>query len=501
MIGRLRRVVAALRDGRAGRTIRRTLCRATVVGLVTLRGLATTVALGSCARPLYLGAAMPEPCSTRDISGCLGWMVERDLAAAELDLYDDAALRGYVQGVADRLAAASGEGDAPRVVLANRDGTYATSGSRIVIGRPTLERLDSEAELAGVVAHELAHIEGRHAVVSLFGPPPGDEQRVLRRDAEAIADERAVTLLERAGYTPGAMARALRAVLDAEDDEHPLRADRIARVAVLAGERAGFEGRVELLRRLEHMVVGKDPRLGQRVGDAWVIAALGIALELAADDVVREADHLLVLRRAQGTLAAYAIGAPWARELAAQLADRRATTGVLGQVSIGTVAPPDERDGSPLGKLTRALRTTLPQPAAGTRVILLERPHGALLIELGGRALPSLGLREATPAELAAVVPARVVIEYAVRTGVVGRSRVCAGRLLDDPARWVVAGDPIKCADRALEPAPERAFTPDPEVDPDPEPGRASRDVVDLVDVVDVVGLGVLTAVAARRAP
>ncbi|MEO7735739.1 MAG: hypothetical protein ABIY55_32590, partial [Kofleriaceae bacterium] len=264
-------------------------------------------------------------------------------------------------------------------------------------------------------------------------------------------DERAVALLERAGYTPGAMARALSAVLDGEDDEHPLRADRIARVAVLAGTRPGFEGRAELLRQVEHMVVGKDPRLGQRVGDAWVIAALGLAFELAAGDVVREADHLLVLRRAQGTLAAYAIGAPWAAELAAALDDRRASVRALGRVTLGTVAAPSARDDSPLGKLARALRTTLPQPAAGTRVAIVERPHGALLVELGGRARPALGLRDATPAELAAVIPTRVVVEYAIRSGAVGASRVCAGRLLEDPARRVIAGEPIKCADHALE--------------------------------------------------
>jgi Peptidase family M48 len=434
----------------------------TVVALLAL--VAMLISLGACTGTSYLGASLPAPCGAHDVEGCLGWMVERDLSAAELDLYDDAALRAYVQRVADRLAAASSLAQPPRVVLANRDGTYATSGSRIVIGRPTLEHLDSEAELAGVVAHELAHIEGHHAVVSLFGPPPGDELMVLRRDAEAIADERAVALLERAGYTPGAMARALRAVLDGEDDEHPLRADRIARVAVLAGKRPGFEGRAELLRQLEHMVVGKDPRLGQRVGDAWVIAALGLALDLAGGDVVREADHLLVLRRAQGTLAAYAIGAPWAHELAAALDDRRASVRAFGPVTVGTVAAPAERDDSPLGKLARALRTTLPQPAAGTRVAIVERPHGALLVEIGGHAVPALALRDATPAELAAATPTRVVIEYAIRTGAVGPSRVCAGRLLEDPARRVVAGEPIKCADHALE----------------------SRDAGDIIDV-DVV--------------
>jgi len=413
------------------------------------RALAAT-ALAACGHASYLGAELPHPCIAHDVEGCLGWMVERDLADAALDLYDDTGLRDYVQGVADRLAQSSSLLYAPRVVIADHDGTYATSGSRIVLGRPTIERLDSEAELAGVIAHELAHIEGHHAVVSLFGPPPGDDWLVLRRDAEAVADERAVALLERAGYAPAAMARALRAVLDTEDDEHPLRADRIARAKVMAGGAPGFEGRAELLGHIEHMVVGRDSRLGRRIGDAWVIAALGLALDLGPQDIVREASDVLVLRHAQVTLAAYAIGAPWGRELAGSLDARSSDDRRLGRVTVGTVAAPNLRDDTPLGKLARAIRSTLPQPAVGTRVAILERERGALVIELGGRGVPELGLREATADELAAAEPARIAIERAWRTGAIGESLICEGRLLDSPERRVAAGDPVKCADRPI---------------------------------------------------
>jgi hypothetical protein len=420
--------------------------------------LGAAIALAACSHGYrgpdrYLGAALPEPCVAHDVEACLGWMVERDLADAALDLYDDAGLRDYVQAIAERLARGSRLARAPRIVIADHDGTYATSGSRIVIGRPTIERLDSEAELAGVLAHELAHIEGRHAVVSLYGPPPGDDQLILRRDAEAVADERAVALLERSGYSPAAMARALHAVLDAEDDEHPLRADRIARVKVMAGDRLGFEGRAELLARLEHMVVGRDSRLGRRIGDAWVVAALGLAIDLAPDDTVRDTGDVLVLRRGQAAVAAYAIGAPWGRELAAGLDDATEDVRALGRITLGSATAPPPRDDTPVGKLARAIRSTLPQPAIGTRVAVLERPRGALVIELGGRPgleVPALGLREATADEITAAEPARIVIERAWRTGAVADAVICDGRLLDSPDRRVEAGDPIKCADRPL---------------------------------------------------
>ncbi len=404
------------------------------------------LAVTGCSKTSYLGANVPKPCTAKDAEGCLGWMAERDLAAAELDIYDDNALRRYVQTIADRVAKSSLLQQPPHVVIADRDETYATSGRRIVIARRTLEKLSSEAELAAVIAHELAHVEGRHGVVSLFGRPP-DEGFVNRRDAEAIADERAVWLLERAGYAPTAMATALRAILEAEDEEHPLRADRIARVTVLAGGRTGFEGRDELLSRLTHMVVGRDPRLGRRTGNSWVVAALGIAIELDDDDLVRAEHDVLALRRERATLLAYAVGTPWGRELSTGLEGREVVSTDAGNVVLGSLPFGSHRDATPLGKLARAVRNTLPQPAAGSRVAILIRPRGTLVIELGGRSTLDLRLRPATDRELADAEPARLVVTPAPRAGYVGDLAACSHPL--EPDRKVAMGDPIKCADRA----------------------------------------------------
>jgi predicted Zn-dependent protease len=405
---------------------------------MTTRPALLLLALAACQRPHYLGAAVPHPCTARDVEGCLGWMAERDLAAAELDIYEDSALRSYVQGVVDRLAVASPlvAGQPPRVVIADRDDTYATSGRRIVIGRTTIERLASEAELAGVLAHELAHVEAHHGVASLFGRPPEDSL-AARRDAEAIADERAIWLLERAGYAPRAFARALRAILDAEDDEHPLRADRIARVEALAAGRRGIEGSADLLDHLDHMVVGRDPRRGARIGDSWVVAALGLALPVDnATDTIRSTDDVLALRRSGSTIVAYAIGVPWARELASSLEDRTVATTDLGPLATGVVPAPVEAGArAPLDKLAHAVRSTLPQPAPGTRVAILVRPRGALVLELGGREDldPALLLRQARPSELAAAAPTRIAIARAPRAGTLAELAPCPGRLLDDP--------------------------------------------------------------------
>ena len=414
----------------------------------------------SCTAPRYLGAEVPSACTARDAERCAGWMAERDLDAGELDVYADPQLRAYVQDIADRLARGTRLGKAPRVVIADHDGTYAAFGDRLVIGRVAIEKLGSEAELAAIVAHELVHVEGRHATVSLFGPDADSDWLAARRDAEAIADERAVALLERAGYAPAAMVRALSAELEADDDEHPPRDQRIARaVALAAGREDGFVGRDELLAHVDRMVVGRDTRLGERVGGAWVVSALGIAFELPDSTLVHVDGDTLVVRHGRTALTAYAIGAPWARELANRLDDRASADTNLGHVTVG-VAPMRETPGDgALARLERAVLAMLPQPAPGTRVVILARARGGLVLELARHADPLLrdrwlsGLRAATDAELAAAEPRHIALAVAAHGGPV-RDLVAAcpdpqaALALDDPDRRVEAGARFKCTDR-----------------------------------------------------
>ena len=409
--------------------------------------VAVALLAGCAAKPTYLGTEVPKPCTTRDAEGCMGWMMERDLLAAELGIYDNAPLRGYVQRVVERLARVSTLGATPRIMIADHDETYATAGRRIIISRTTIEKLESEAELAGVLAHELAHIEAKHVMVTLFGRPESDNA-ANRRDAEAIADERAVALLEKAGYAPAAMASALAAVLEADDEEHPPRADRIARVAKLGANRGGFEGRAEFLANIDHMVLGKDMRLGHRVDDAWVIPVLSLAFELDDDDRVLSDDNILVLRRGHATILAYVVGGPWARELASSLVTDAQTTesSRLGRITRGTMPTSTTPDHTPLGKLVRAIRSTLPQPTAGSKVAIVERRYGALVVELGGKGLPDLHMRAATTAELAASQPNRITIENAPVGGKLSAIGACRGRHLERTDRIVAAGDPIKCS-------------------------------------------------------
>jgi hypothetical protein len=252
----------------------------------------------------------------------------------------------------------------------------------------------------------------------------------------------------------------LRAELEGDDPEHPPRADRLARAdALAAGRDEGFEGRAELLRHLDHMVVGRDTRLGVRAGSAWIVAALDIALALPDDDLVRIDGDTLVLRHGRTSLTVYAIGAPWARELASKLDDRAEVGTPLGAISVGVVPVHERTDDHPLARLERAVLAVLPQPAPGTRVVIVHRPHGGLVLEVAPHADPAVrdrwlaGLRAATAGELAGAEPPRLQIRTAERDATVGElaascANPTAALRLDDPARRVAAGEPFKCTDR-----------------------------------------------------
>jgi hypothetical protein len=427
--------------------------RAGVIAIATVFCVACTVPAH------FLGAPVPDTCASRDVDDCAGWMAERDLVAGQIDAYDDVALRAYVQSITDRLARAAEMPRSPRVVIADHEGTYAVFGERIVVGRMTIERLASEAELAAIVAHELVHVEGRHASLSLFGPDADAAWLAARRDAEAIADERAVALLERAGYAPAAMSRALAASLDIDDDEHPPRAARLAAVdKLVAGQSSGFEGRTAFMQRIEGMAVGRNTALGTRVGDAWVIATLGIALDLGAKDLVHVDGDALVVRRGRGALTAYPIGAAWARELATSLVDRATVDTQLGPLTIGIATEPAQPT-TAIAKLARLVRELLPQPAPGTWVLVLVRPRGGLVIEIAAntdtftRNRWLAGLRAASRAELADAAPPRISIREATTGGRL-RDLIAAcpdpyrALQLEDPRRVLAPGELFKCTDR-----------------------------------------------------
>ncbi len=85
---------------------------------------------------------------------------------AEGAAYDDQILQDYINRIGQSLVANSDRPTLPFTftVLDKPDiNAFATPGGFIYVNRGLIAYLDSEAELAGVISHEIGHITGRHA--------------------------------------------------------------------------------------------------------------------------------------------------------------------------------------------------------------------------------------------------------------------------------------------------------------------------------------------------
>lgn len=89
------------------------------------------------------------------------------VSSGQIDLFEGQAVNAYIDDIGERLAAVSDRPDIPynfQVVEDDSVNAFATMGGFVYIHTGLIEAADTEAELAGVVAHEIGHIAERHAV-------------------------------------------------------------------------------------------------------------------------------------------------------------------------------------------------------------------------------------------------------------------------------------------------------------------------------------------------
>src|SRR5215510_3352297 len=87
-------------------------------------------------------------------------------AIAEYGLYDDASVSAYVDSVGRKVAAASEEPTLPWRFTVLDDpvvNAFAMPGGYIYVTRGLLAHMQSEAQLAGVLGHEIGHVTARHS--------------------------------------------------------------------------------------------------------------------------------------------------------------------------------------------------------------------------------------------------------------------------------------------------------------------------------------------------
>lgn len=226
---------------------------------------------------------------------------------ASMGLYPDEDLQRYVEEIGLRLAARSERPDLPwtfRVLDDPVINAFALPGGFIYVTRGILAYMDSEAELAGVLGHEIGHVTARHSVnqisraqVAQLGLGVGmilapELQRFeglastslgllflkFGRDDERQADQLGVRYMGRLGYDPaqlsGVMAMLGRVSSGGEGQAvpewlstHPDPANREEAILHMA-DTAHVEAEPPLVRgdaylhHLDGLVFGKDPREG-----------------------------------------------------------------------------------------------------------------------------------------------------------------------------------------------------------------------------------------------
>jgi beta-barrel assembly-enhancing protease len=98
----------------------------------------------------------------------LGTQIDQQLKARGARIYQgNPAINQYVNEIGQRLAATSDRPNLPytfQVVADDSINAFATTGGFVYIQTGLIKAATNEAELAGVMAHEVGHISGRHVI-------------------------------------------------------------------------------------------------------------------------------------------------------------------------------------------------------------------------------------------------------------------------------------------------------------------------------------------------
>jgi len=167
-------------------------------------------------------------------------------------LYPEEEIQRYVEKIGKRLAANTERKMPYQFYLVNSDvvNAFALPGGPVVITRGIFLTLESESELAGILGHEIGHIEKRHharfvekqfalnlifQIGSLFLPQNLTGELLFQlgqisvgllslkfsREQEREADERGFYLLLKAGYSPEGMLRVFERFKKMEESRPP----------------------------------------------------------------------------------------------------------------------------------------------------------------------------------------------------------------------------------------------------------------------------------------
>jgi predicted Zn-dependent protease len=235
--------------------------------------LRRSIALGLTAGTVSLAAACGV---TTQQEVALGQQQSAEINQ-QLPLVSDAAINRYINTLGQQLARQGPRQDVPwtfYVVNSDVMNAFSLAGGIIYINRGIIEHARTMSELAGVVGHEIGHVEERHVVQAmnrqqaaglginlayiLLGRNPSQaEQAAIQvgggaifahydRGMEAQADADGVALTTRAGIDPHGLPSFFQVLLNERKTSpgtvaqwfatHPMEEDRIAATEALIAQ-------------------------------------------------------------------------------------------------------------------------------------------------------------------------------------------------------------------------------------------------------------------------
>jgi len=261
----------------------------------------------------------------------------------EMGVYDDQEVQRYVSDIGMRLARGSHRPNLPwsfTVVDSQAINAFAVPGGYIYLTRGILPYLGDEAELAGVLGHEIGHVTARHAaqqysrqmgggiglvLLSIFVPQTAPFQDLssmglgmlflkYSRDDELESDRLGMEYAAAAGWDPSGVPRFLATLarVSATSERgvpnwlstHPEPGARVVEiepmVSTYASEAAVTRNRDDYLRAIDGIVVGDSLEQGVVRANVFLHPMLRIGLEFPEGwNVINTAEQ--VMAREPGT--------------------------------------------------------------------------------------------------------------------------------------------------------------------------------------------------------
>lgn len=385
--------------------------------------------------------------------------------------YSDPRLQAYVNDVGQRLSRHTEMPDLKySFTVLDNDliNAFALPGGYVHVTRGLMALASNEAELAGVLAHELGHISARHsaerysqnvlasigttivgAAGSIVGMPEaaqvagfgaGAFLQSYSREQELEADMLGVRYMSRAGYDPEAMASFFKkldrqAQLEAtivgapgSTDQfnimasHPRTGDRIVEAINLASAAPVVDPKLNAnayLAQIDGMVFGDSPNQGIRRGRDFAHPQLRIAFRVPPGFSMTNGENQVLAQGPSGSLMWFDMEPN--TELARSATSMTDYVGRIwgGRLPLGPVETitVDGMDGA-----TGATRIESREEPKDVRLVAIREPSGRIYrfvfltpSDLTGALEPEFkrsvyGFRRLTEAEAAAVEPLRVKV-------------------------------------------------------------------------------------------